>query len=90
MNDDWRRATASGPVLLWDLWCKSARKTVGSYGGRRRSEVKRILRSGPSVPDTIVGGGRAVAKLQRAILAAWGHDLERKEGEKGEDGEGYK
>jgi hypothetical protein len=80
---------ASGPILLRVLWCKSARKTMGSYGGRRRSEVKRILRSGPSVPDTIVGGGCAVAELRRAILVAWGHDLERKEGENGEERGGY-
>jgi hypothetical protein len=47
--------------------------------------VKGILRSRPSVPDTIVGGGRVVAELRRAILAAWGHDLVRKEGENGEE-----
>jgi hypothetical protein len=67
MNDDWRRATASGPVLLRVLWCKSARKAVGSYGGWRRSEVRRILMSGPSVPNIIVGSGRAVAELRREI-----------------------
>jgi hypothetical protein len=67
MNDDWRRATASGPVLLRVLWSKSARKAVGSYGGWRRSEVRRILISGPSVPNIIVGSGRAVAELRREI-----------------------
>jgi hypothetical protein len=33
----------------------------------RRKEEKRIWRSRPSVPDTIVGGDRAVAELRRGI-----------------------
>jgi hypothetical protein len=83
MNSDWRRAMASGPILLRVLRCKSARKTVGSYGGQRRSEVKRILMSGPSVPDTIVGGGRAVAELRREISLSRRHRMGRGEREKG-------